>query len=89
MVAIPLLIENTIWKWILLGIVWVLLLALMIYQMYLTTIGLAKLQNISKLKAFICIYVLGTISYFIFVIIASVVIGVVFAFIVQALGLYP
>ncbi len=55
--------------------------ALSIYQIYIKTIGLAKLQKISNLKSFLSIYVLGFITQLLIVGVIELILLLILAFV--------
>jgi hypothetical protein len=68
--------QKTWWGYLILGVLASATLAIAIYQMYLRTIGLSSLQKISKLQAFLSIYVLGLIVQMMIILIVEVILMV-------------
>jgi hypothetical protein len=56
-----------------LALIFLMMIILAIYQMYLRTVGLSKLQKISPMRSFLSIYVLGLIAQLVIVGIAEII----------------
>ena len=78
---------NNIIAWIVSAVAFVVYLIPLCYRCYLRLVGLEKLQEISKIRAFIAAYILAYIFVFIIMFIVGMIISIILLFFVNIFGL--